>query len=88
MSRFFKGLVSIISESDHGNDNFALSVFFLKIPESFRSFAYWVTIIDNRYDLPGFKQFFNKSGGFSSPIPGASSRGITAKKKRQPPQKH
>jgi WD40 repeat protein len=30
----------------------------------------------------------NKSGGFSSPIPGASSRGITAKKKRQPPQKH
>jgi hypothetical protein len=28
----------------------------------------------------------NKSGGFSSPIPGASPRGITAKKERQPPQ--
>jgi len=28
----------------------------------------------------------NKSGGFSSPIPRASPRGITAKKDRQPPQ--
>jgi len=30
--------------------------------------------------------YSDKFGGFSSPIPGASPRGITAKKERQPPR--
>jgi len=35
-------------------------MYFLKIPESFRSFTYRVTSIDNRFDLSGFKELFDK----------------------------
>ena len=36
--QYFKGMVSIIMKSDHGDDNFTPGVFLLKIPESFNRF--------------------------------------------------
>jgi hypothetical protein len=48
------------------------------------------TILSIPFKLPDNSAFrrkpANKSGGYSSPIPGANPRGITAKKERQPPQ--
>jgi hypothetical protein len=45
----------------HSDDDFSLSVFFFKIPESFSNFTQRVTSIDNWYDLSGFKEFFDKN---------------------------
>ena len=42
----------------HDNNYFPLGMYLLKVPEGFGSFIYWITSIDNRYNLSGFKEFF------------------------------
>lgn len=44
----------------YGDDNFTLSMLFLKIPERIRNFVQRVTSIDHGDNFPGFKQFFHK----------------------------
>jgi hypothetical protein len=44
----------------HCDDDFTVSVFFFKIPESFSRLAQQVTAIDHWHDLFGFKEFFHK----------------------------